>query len=357
MSGSVRIRMAEPGDREVILRLLGEMHGAGAADRYEWLYLRNPHGRALTWLAVDESSGDVVGMTSLFPRFVYVGGKTELGALGGDSYVVPAARGRGLATRLHLVTREEMGRNGVQVAYGAPVPINLRALLAAGARVVSEFRRFTLLLGPSSARRPDGATGGRTGAAGLARALAEKASATVGLLSRLALSRAITKYTISSVAEFGQEWDDWIERLRWSYPVACVRDRRYLTWRYLESPRRTQVPFVVRRDERIVGLLVLEARDARCAIVDLFVERSLRLLRVALALAALRARAMGCDAVDFSCTEFPGHRLALTVSGFVLRERSAPWMFHVLDSGDSERSRFLGGRRNWYATAGDQDVT
>lgn len=46
-----------------------------SAARYEWLYRTNPHGKAITWLAVERASARVVACKSLFPRAALVDGR------------------------------------------------------------------------------------------------------------------------------------------------------------------------------------------------------------------------------------------------------------------------------------------
>jgi GNAT superfamily N-acetyltransferase len=103
------------GERAAFLEMPAEyMTSAGdaalPAARYDWLYLRNPAGRSRTFLARDVASGAILGMTSLFPRRVLVGGEVETGAVGGGAYVRPSARGRGIATPLHRVAVEPRAR-------------------------------------------------------------------------------------------------------------------------------------------------------------------------------------------------------------------------------------------------------
>ncbi|HWO88807.1 MAG TPA: hypothetical protein VNL98_06630 [Gemmatimonadales bacterium] len=347
--------MAEPGDTDAVVRLLAELHGVGASDRYEWLYVRNPHGKALTWVAVQESSRDVVGVTSVFPRLISVGGITQVGALGGDCYVLPAVRGQRIATRLHVATRDGMARHGVRVMFGPPLPINLKALVAAGARVVTEFRRFATVLRVPAGWSSRALVDGRV-QPGAFRLFASAVAAGVGRLSRAIGVPDLGGYSLSSLTAFGSEWDEWSEATRREFPVTCVRDRRYLTWRYLQSPGRAQEPYAVRHDGRLVGLVALEQSEGRCRIVDLFVGRSPQTIRAALALAVLKAAEHECHTVDFWCTEFPGHRRELGGVGFFRRDARAPWKFQVLHAGGTVPDTLLEGRRNWYFTYGDQDV-
>src|SRR5262245_14601274 len=99
---SVRVRRATSNDRPAVLALLAEyLPGADVGARYDWLYRANPHGRAISVIAFDGTSGAPIGITSIFPRRVHVAGVARLGSMGGDGFVRPAFRRRGVATRLH----------------------------------------------------------------------------------------------------------------------------------------------------------------------------------------------------------------------------------------------------------------
>src|SRR5262249_1133052 len=136
------IRLAGNDDRAQVLKLLARMSPDDVAERYRWLYQGNPHGRALTWLALDPDTGEAAGCTSVFPRRVIVDGAERRGSMGGDCFVEPAARRRGLATRLHLQSFADMHTLGVDFMYGPPVPNNLAALVKAGSKVVTGFKRW-----------------------------------------------------------------------------------------------------------------------------------------------------------------------------------------------------------------------
>ena len=95
------VREATAADRPEIVALIGEMiPGGDVASRWRWLYETNPGGPALTWLAI-APTGEVAGCTSFFPFRLWLDGAQVRAALGGDGYVRPAFRRRGLGGLLH----------------------------------------------------------------------------------------------------------------------------------------------------------------------------------------------------------------------------------------------------------------
>jgi GNAT superfamily N-acetyltransferase len=109
------IRAADDDDRHHIIRLMGNVYARDMAGRYDWLYRSNPHGSALTWVAIERASGEAVGCTSVFPRRVIVNGRERTGSIGGDCYVEPRVRRRGLATALHLASFAGMRAGGIEI--------------------------------------------------------------------------------------------------------------------------------------------------------------------------------------------------------------------------------------------------
>ena len=161
---SFHVRLAQPDDRGSLLALQAELfHGEGAGHdraglerRFDWLYRDNPHGKAFTWVAVDDATGQVVGSTSFFPRLLALDGGTVRGALGGDGYVLPRFRRRGIGTAMHRASRRDMRALGIEVMFGTPMPRNLTPLREAGSRNVTRVARYVrpLSRGPSACDRP-----------------------------------------------------------------------------------------------------------------------------------------------------------------------------------------------------------
>src|SRR5262245_52717346 len=137
-----QIRTAGHQDRDHVIRLMGNIYPGDVSARYRWLYLDNPHGRALTWLAIEQEGGEAVGCTSIFPRKVMVLGRERTGGIGGDCFIEPRVRRQGLATALHAASFREMREGGVDFMYGPPTPNNLGALIKAGSRLVTNYKRW-----------------------------------------------------------------------------------------------------------------------------------------------------------------------------------------------------------------------
>ena len=91
-------------DREELFRVLKRnLQDVSHEARFSWLYLGNPAGPALTWF-IRDSTGNAVGVTSLFPRAVWLSGTAALCGQVGDFGVDIAFRSLGPATMLQRAT-------------------------------------------------------------------------------------------------------------------------------------------------------------------------------------------------------------------------------------------------------------
>lgn len=317
-----RIARAEASDRSTVLAMLAEhTPGADVAHRHSWLYESNPHGAAVTFLAFDEG-GTPMGLTSLFPRRVVVKGEVRLGAIGGDGYVRPAFRRRGVATALHRACLELMRESlrkgaGVEFMYGAPEPNNLVALERAGSRTITRLRRYSRS-GPVQAifRRVGAMCGGtRTRLVPL-----EGADARVD--------------TVFASAAAGAA-------------ILPVRDPEQYAWRF-RAPSQAQQAFAVLEDDTVTALCALERKGSQVAVVDFLAPREgwSATLRGA-------ANAVGGDTLTTITTDGSPSATDLVFAGFLPREGKG---FQVLAPIDHPALPTLLAPASWHYVWADGDL-
>jgi hypothetical protein len=334
------IRRADDEDNRALITLIGKLYRGDSVARHDRLYRSNPHGRALTWLAIETATGEAVACTSIFPRRVRVAGGERLGSIGGDCYVEPRVRRQGLAVALHRASLAEMRAGGVQFMYGPPAPNNLAALLKAGSTLVTDYRRWVRPLHGGVATR-----------AARSRPLAARM---IGLPLRV-LDRvgrgAMRGFDIEEVTTFGAEFDALFERVAPSHVIACVRDSAYLAWRYA-APRR-QVPFGVRHHGELVGLVVLEMDQERAGLVDVFTATDTASIDVAMRLAMDYAAAQGCFSIEVHATERSPVARRLTRLGFIPRGARG---FQVAVSPLDAQVDVLTSGEAWHLMEADKDL-
>jgi hypothetical protein len=323
---SIEVRRAGLRDEPAILELLALLYGdtLDVRTRFRWLYEGNPDGHALTWLAIDRETRMAVGLTSLFPRRVLVHGTERRGSIGGDAYVRPAYRRRGIVTALHRACVAEMRPLGVELMYGPPEPHNLRALQHVGSRVVARVRRYVRILTP----RSWGLLGARL--AGIFRPRA----------SHLSIEPART-----SDARVLAVW----ERARHDLPISPVRDAAFYAWRFARCPSGAQRPYLAMDGPRPLAAFVLERSGARSAIVDLVAPRE----AWDDALSAILAALGDDEAVWFKLNDRGPVAGRLPRHGFIPRDAKP---FQVLVSPLDQQASAMASGSSWYYTTGDGDV-
>jgi hypothetical protein len=264
-----RANHGDPKDREVTLAILREYFatipgGEDSEARYRWLYLDNPAGLARTYLALASATGAAVGITSLFPRAVQVAGERAIGAIGGDAFVTPSFRRRGIVTQLHRLAREDLDRD-LAFMFGPPEPNNLRALLQAGAEITGSVRRYTRALradglGPTAARFPRPVSKAVTWLLGAPR-------------SKLTLEPLDLRDRQAGLdPRVTEVWEKTLEATKDQRLVVPVRDAPFYAWRFGRSVAGRQLGHVVLDRGKPVGVVALERSEPggrRVGIVDL----------------------------------------------------------------------------------------
>lgn len=334
-----RIDHANPEDRSLALGILREyfasIPGKPDADaRYQWLYLKNPSGLARTYVACAKDTGAAVGITSLFPRAVQVDGARLTGAIGGDGYVTPAFRRRGIVTVLHRMAHAEMD-DGLSFMFGPPEPNNLRALLQSGALIVGGVRRFTR---PLKTR-------------GLGRRRRVPAVLTDVLDSLLsARSSRLKVETLGAGPDprVDEVWRAAAKERSVRRDVVPVRDAAHYAWRFgITGPQRG---VIITDRGRPVACAAIERLDGHVAVVD--ITCSTKLFRPVLG--AILHACKGDDVVSIQ-VHVPSRRkeLSLLASGFVPREVKP---FQVQLPADHPNRASLTRPSAWHYMWGDGDL-
>lgn len=326
---TVTARLATADDRNEILALVREMiPGVDAAARWDWMYARNPAGHALTWLAI-AADGAVAGCTSLFPWRLWLDGVPVLAALGGDGYVRPAYRRRGLGGLLHEASRAAMPAHGLACMYGAPGELNLTPLKHGGSRELGHVARWARPLRGSALKLP---------------------GALDGVVAAALRPRFVAR--LEPVVPLDDRVDAVWSTARQGLRLACVRDATFYTWRFLATPARCQDAFVILDGGTPIAVCALESStDGRIVrIVDLVAvpgawHRALR------AIARHAADTTSASTLELKLMALDGRSRGLWRAGFTERQHK-PFLCMIPSGGDR---RFLDPDR-WFYTGADADV-
>jgi GNAT superfamily N-acetyltransferase len=317
------VRPAETNDRAAILELLGEHRGGDADARYAWFYEGCPQGKALTWIAVADETKRPIGLTSIFPRRMWVGHREVMGCFGGDSYVRPEARRMGVGQRLLAAYGEHLPELGFAVMFGLPQPANRTPL--------GKLDTFDI----------DGGVGRYV------RPLAGRAALAISLAARVL--GPLQRGRLDAAAENDPRVDEIWERSRVSLGVSVVRDAAYYGWRFSRSLSGVQRPFIVMDGARPVAACALERDKKTLYVVDVVAALS----ELPMALATIARSQEGIDRVELRYMPTYGRRGRLWRAGYFARSHKPVNI--LVPPGMPGRDAFSDGRR-WFVTWADSDM-
>lgn len=344
-----KIRRLEARDEAAFVPFLGRwISDRPVAIHFDWLYRGNPHGDAVTWLAVIDEEDRIVGCTSTFPRRMTLNGEPVLGSFGGDAFVDPDFRRRGIAQSLHEYCATDMRQLGIECLYGFPVPANFRAFIRAGALDPCDFHRFWL---PLNAER-------------IAKSLHLGPFTPIGenilnpavnlYLTMKLFRKASSIPRLQVVDAFDSKVDELFDSVADRYGICCVRDAAYLNWRFGNHPH-TQFTFVKWQiNGRLLAYAVLDLRAQRCKILDLLVRDDENIGPDFLASLAQFTRDNGKWSIVLNLNaRGPGAKI-FRQSGFIQIGGGRRLMVHTTH--DPLKDEIFGDPNKWFLMPGDDDV-
>ena len=266
--GEWYIRSMKPDEEETFLSFLSAwIQDVPVRDRYVWIYQNNPHGKALTWVAVDRQTDRIVGCTSVFPRKMWVHDRIELGSIGADTYVDPMWRRKGIAEALHRFSLKGMHENDIRLEFGFPLIENLGAFRRAGAYLPGNYvsARLFLSIKPFLMKFKLNGFVPYTILKALDKVFQQ-------IMVTRALAAHESKYSVSEFNDFDESFEVFSQEILPVFKICCLRDCSYLRWRFLDNPFRkyTLIKMVRNKDSRLIGFAALEVSEENAHISEFF---------------------------------------------------------------------------------------
>jgi hypothetical protein len=171
-------------------------------------------------------------------------------------------------------------------------------------------------------------------------------------------SRAREEVTVDRVDVPGEEFDQLWTDLSAHYPVAVVRNRSWVTYRYAKSSGRPYRLALARREGRPVGYVAYRAPRAPGAVAhlaDLFTHPADHGARRDLVTSALtELQATGASAMQAHIPEQLSLTATLDELGFLRRRRS--YTAVVIPLAHAEVRPAFGVPSSWFMMPGDSDI-
>ncbi|MBT8079761.1 MAG: GNAT family N-acetyltransferase [Gammaproteobacteria bacterium] len=345
-----QVRLLERDDEAAFIPLLGQhISDRCVRKHFDWLYRSNPHGNAVTWVAVT-AEGRIVGCTSTFPRLLKFNGDEILGSKGGDAYVDPAFRRQGIAQALHHQGIADMKKLGISCNFGiAPVPANFRAFIRAGALSPGNFDNYRMPLDASWIAR-------RLGTGWIGHVAKKVLNPLVRMyVERRGSRRKRFRERISVVDRFDDRVGELFDALSESFSICGKRDSAYLNWRFADHPFKQFTLIECSTRGVLSGYAVLDMNADRCKIVDFLCNTEDGSASFFLKCLIQFARERGKRSISLFLNPIGPYAKSFEAEGFMRAGEELPIM--ALTTGCPEQDEIFNKAENWYLTPGDEDST
>ncbi len=340
MTISVRPVCYESDSQALIDTLQTNLPHLPHARLFPWLYLQNPEGPALAWVATDSETSRIIGVAAAFPRRVYYRGEEVRSYVLGDFCIDAGHRSLGVALSLQRACLEGLSTCGAGFAFDFP-----------SATMLAIYKRLRIEVNATMVRyakplRVDRKVAERIPVRAVARGLSAVANA--GLRLRGDGAGRDDDYTV--VVEPGPWTEEFTEAAhKWSSGtgVCVVRDATYLNWRYGEHPEQHYKMLVARKGASLCGYLIRHVNGEGFTIDDLFAENNAA-RRALLAEATAVARQQPVQTVSMPWLAAHAGTSVLEQCGFRPRE-SSPVVVLPLGTQPSNGPT----EDQWFLTSGD----
>lgn len=314
--------------------------------RYDWIYQKNPYGKALSWVALETDSGSLVGTTSLFPRKMNVNGKTVRVGIAGDFAVNWEHRGSNVAIKLQRAVVTSMNQNDFKFIYGISnrqaEPVQLRV----GYVRLGKIDRWAKLLKTTKYFK----------AFPLRWLMSKPLDFVMKNLSKEGRYRRAEGYTIEELSSFDKRFDLLWKKASRQFNIIGERSKDYLNWRYGKSPRRNYHVFsLIQKDnQEIWGYVVYYIRNKEGFIADMLFLNFGSALDSLLSEFILYLRGQDVESISIFLFGCPPLAKKLKGFGFFRREEESRILVY-LDK-NSPYADFVLNRSNWFLLEGDRDI-
>ncbi len=266
MKRAFSVRAARPEDLSAQAHLFNVCFRKSKDDAtFDWKYLRNPDGPAISRVACDES-GAVVGSYSYVPRRFLHDGRPLLLMQASDAMTLPEWQGQGIFTGLDNEVCTAAGVAGFPTVWAYSGRLSLKGFLRNGWQHIGDApllrRRFR--------SRRSLLRAGRLGP--LAAVFAPLLDVGLGWRHRALLARSKAgggAAELVRLARFDERVDRLFEACAPASGLVGVRSADWLNWRYVDTPsRRQECLGLVAADGALRGYVVAEFQAGHAFLVD-----------------------------------------------------------------------------------------
>ncbi|MFA5309399.1 MAG: GNAT family N-acetyltransferase [Dehalococcoidales bacterium] len=354
MTEELTYRKAEKADLPRISRFRKEFWGEHETGRssgpeyYEWKTLQNPFMPGEMYLAEDGTT--VVGMKSMVPKRMRILGKEAAGAETGDTFTHPGYQRRGIFTGLFAAAKREQGIDTrLDYIFGLPNEVSLLGYERKldYSQIPVNVRGLALLLNPAPVLKTKLP-------ALLAAVLAPAVKLYYQTVFRMSTGGVKNAVVVRLEPAFPEDIETVWRHVMSSYDAAVIRDRDFLTWRYVNSPDKYRIYLARNRNGEITGYMVTKFHGGNLPtgyLCDFLTrEDDPRIFRSLLAEAVTDFKKDKVALVTAYGVAGGFYDRLLRRAGFIRRARQV-----IISYNNELGRRVLSGNCRWHFTMGDSD--
>jgi hypothetical protein len=314
--------------------------------RYDWIYQKNPHGKALSWMAREIGSESPVGCASLFPRKMNLNGKTVKVGIAGDFAVNQEHRGFNLALMLQRAVAAGVAENGLGLTYGISNEKSEPVQRRVGYVLLGKMDRWAKVL-KTTKYFESFPLGGL---------ISKPLDFVMQGLSREGRRPKAGGYAIQELDSFDERFDRLWKRASGQFSIIGERSKDYLNWRYGKSPHKScRILSLIKKDSHeIRGYVVYYSENKVGFIVDMLFAGFDSDLDSLLSESILYLRGQKVESVSILLFGCPSLAKKLKSFGFFLRKEESRILVYL--DRNSPHADCVLNRENWFLLEGDRDI-
>lgn len=225
-------------------------HKEWKEEEFVWKNENNPQGKSIAKVAMEK--GNIVGFSSLWQFQMQLFSDIVKGSQSVDAMVSKEYRKQGIFESLAMEAIQEVKEQGGEIRFNFPNEAAYQASLSKiQIQKVCDIPQYIKILNSSEAVKLFSQNKGIQLAGKVAFSLYNR-------FKKLSL-RKVRKYDIKEIHQFDERFDRLWARVRKEYPIAVIRGREYLAWRY--QNREKYKILCAYQNKELLGYLVLAVEE------------------------------------------------------------------------------------------------
>lgn len=318
-------------------------------ERFEWLYLDNPHGKAKVWWVIDDKTDKPVAFTCALPRLVKVEGKDIICWNCGDFSVDKKFRTLGVALKLRRAAKDAIDNNEVKALYAHPNDKMEVIHQRVGHTCIGKMKRYAKII------KANNYVERYIKSRSLTKLISYIINTGLGLIDFFIVQKdSRYKTELISDKRFDHEYDHLFKDISGYFKVIGERTSSYLNWRYEDNPLYPCGRIIIRENGCLKGYIIFTTSNNVVHIKDIFCKPDSNIVKTMLNALIKELRKTNKESISVVLKDNNPVINILQRAGF--RQRCEESSIYAYAGEIKEIKDIWLNGDNWYMTVGDRDV-